>query len=298
LKFLSVRSIVLPGGEGGGGIELEEKVGLVLGSLNEWFQANNLKLNLHKTSCLHVRRSHLSKHVWNFSKQNPILEKINVVKSHKFLGVILDENFSWNDHVDILQSKLKVKAYLFKKLKLYSDIKTLKIAYYSYVQSLLTYNLSVWGNTKKENITKNFKMQKRIIRIMAGVHRLTSCRPIFLNLNILTFPSLIIRENCITVRTNLEHLELYEQKYNTRGNEHKRINVKDYNTINPVAVRMYNNLPTNILTEVRLSAFKKKLEFFLLQKCFYCLDDFFTKCIFPHRNSFYYLDYNKVLTFH
>jgi len=44
-----------------------------------------------------------------------------------------------------------------------------------------------------------------------------------------------------------EHLELYEQKYNTRGNEHKRINVKDYNTINPVAVRMYNNLPTNIL---------------------------------------------------
>ena len=67
--------------------KLEEKVGLVLASLDGWFQANNLKLNLHKTSCLHVR-SHLSKHVWNFSEQNPILEKINVFKNHKFLGVI------------------------------------------------------------------------------------------------------------------------------------------------------------------------------------------------------------------
>jgi len=103
---------------------------------------------------------------------------------------------------------------------------------------------------------------------MAGVHRLTSCRPIFLSLNILTFPSLIIRENCITVKKNLEHLELYEQKTNTRGNEHKRINVKDYNAIKSVAVKMYNNLPTNILTEVRLSAFKKKLEFFFITEMF------------------------------
>ena len=64
---------------------------------------------------------------------------------------------------------------------------TLKIIYYSYFHSVMTYDLLFWGHSPDS--IKIFRLQKKIIRIMMGCRSSDSCRNCFFNLKILPFPS-------------------------------------------------------------------------------------------------------------
>jgi len=54
------------------------------------------------------------------------------------------------------------------------SLDSLKLIYYSYFHSILTYGIIFWGKTHYSNAI--FQMQKRIIRIMVGIRNRDSCR--------------------------------------------------------------------------------------------------------------------------
>jgi hypothetical protein len=64
---------------------------------------------------------------------------------------------------------------------------TLKIIYYSYFNTILSYSLPFWWNSPHS--IKIFRIQKKIIRIMMGCKSRTSCRKLFRRLEILPFVS-------------------------------------------------------------------------------------------------------------
>ena len=64
---------------------------------------------------------------------------------------------------------------------------TLKIIYYSYFHSVMTYDLLFWGHSPES--IKIFRLQKKIIRIMMGCRSSDSCRKLLFNLKILPLPS-------------------------------------------------------------------------------------------------------------
>jgi hypothetical protein len=66
-------------------------------------------------------------------------------------------------------------------------IDTLKLVYYAYFHSVLSYGIIFWGNATNNN--KIFIIQKKIIRIMAGVKSTASCRTLFQKFNILPLAS-------------------------------------------------------------------------------------------------------------
>jgi len=68
--------------------------------------------------------------------------------------------------------------------------KNAKTIYYSQFHSIILYGLMFWGNSAHSN--REFKIQKRIIRIMTGIGKRDSCRKLFSHLNILSLPSLYI----------------------------------------------------------------------------------------------------------
>jgi len=71
-------------------------------------------------------------------------------------------------------------------VKPYVTANTLKVIYYSYFHSIMTYGLIFWGNSADS--IKIFRLQKKIIRIMMGCRSRDSCRKLF-NLEILPLPS-------------------------------------------------------------------------------------------------------------
>jgi hypothetical protein len=57
---------------------------------------------------------------------------------------------------------------------------------------LLEYGILFWGNCR--NVKKVFKLQKRVIRLIANISSTTSCVPYFKKLKIMTLPYLYIYE--------------------------------------------------------------------------------------------------------
>jgi hypothetical protein len=91
----------------------------------------------------------------------------------KFLGLTLDNIFSWKSHVDAIVPRLSSACFAVRAVKPFLSQESLKIVYFSYFHSIMTYGLVLWGNSYHSNTV--FKLQKRIIRIMVGIRDRESC---------------------------------------------------------------------------------------------------------------------------
>jgi len=92
-------------------------------------------------------------------------------------------------------------------IKSFLSLDFLKLVYYSYFHSVLTYRIIFWGNTPLSNVI--FRIQKRIVRIMVGIRNRDSCREYFIRLKILPLQSqyllsllLFVAENVVCFRLN------------------------------------------------------------------------------------------------
>jgi len=74
---------------------LEVKIHDVLNLIDKRFRLNNSKINLSKSLYMLVKKSYLTKHIWNVNI-NDKFKEIEQVRCQKFLGIIIDEHFNWN----------------------------------------------------------------------------------------------------------------------------------------------------------------------------------------------------------
>ena len=78
-----------------------------LEKFNEWFKSNKLSINADKTKFILFHKSRQS---MNLPLKLPDLKTNNVLIEQKeylkFLGVIIDQNLSWKQHISVLESKL------------------------------------------------------------------------------------------------------------------------------------------------------------------------------------------------
>jgi hypothetical protein len=152
--------------------------------INKWFQSNFLSLNFEKTKFLQLltKNSHESDIQVSYNNN-----KIDNIHNIKFLGLIVDTSLSWKNHIDQLGHKLNKSCYLIRSIKPFLSLEMLKMVYFSYVHSLLTYGIIFWGNSTHSKVI--FKIQKHIIRIMTDSGIRDSCRALFKALDILPLQS-------------------------------------------------------------------------------------------------------------
>jgi hypothetical protein len=86
-----------------------------------------------------------------------------------------------------------------------SNTNTLKSAYFVYIHSTMKHGISFWGNSSDGKMI--FTLEKKIVRLMAGVNPRNSCKNRFKKLKILTLPC----ENIISLMdfivNNQEHFQ-------------------------------------------------------------------------------------------
>ena len=132
-----------------------------LQKINEWFEANKLSLNVEKTK-------YFLFHKPSRRDDLPLLlpkllikkHKVERVKSIKFLGVLLDENLSWKDHIKYIENKVTKNIGLIYRAKLFLDKTSLLTLYYSYINTYLNYANLSWGSTNRTNLKKLQKSTK------------------------------------------------------------------------------------------------------------------------------------------
>jgi hypothetical protein len=151
--------------------------------MNKWFNANRLALNIDKTNIMKFATNNSPQYVLNIEYSGKYIEEsVNT----RFLGLQIDNHLSWSNHIDKLIPKLGGACYAVRCMFHISNTEILKSIYLAYFHSIMKYGIIFWGNSSHSK--KLFTLQKRIVRLMAGVKPKNSCKNIFKRLEILTLP--------------------------------------------------------------------------------------------------------------
>ena len=121
------------------------------------------------------------------SKRKPVLASYTIhdhtleeVSSAKYLGVTLQNNLSWNSHVDTIAKKANnARAFLQRNLQ-QCPKKTKELCYTTLVRPIMEYSSVVWDPFTEENIRKLEMVQRRAARMVYADYRLTSSITIML----------------------------------------------------------------------------------------------------------------------
>ena len=138
--------------------EIKAKVLQQLSITEDWCAANKQHLNAEKTKCmLHGRKS----------IENLTLT-IAVVKSMKVLGVVLNENLTWKNHVDAIVKKASQRLHILRMIKPHVQLQELHQVYAALICSLADYCCPVFLKLPAK-LTKSLQLiEKRAHRIIYG----------------------------------------------------------------------------------------------------------------------------------
>ena len=184
--------------------ELHFKVNEDLENIRNWLLSNKLSLNVAKTEFMFFGTVF---RLSNLGKIFPITigeKEIKRVKSTKYLGVYLDENLTWDEHIDKLCSKVNRSISGLRHARDYMSLDILKMMYNALIQPVFDYCDAVWGNLNKGLVSKIQKLQNRAARII-------------------TFQGYDVRSADILEHLNWDNLALRRDK---------RLSILMYDTIN------------------------------------------------------------------
>lgn len=118
--------------------------------------------------------------------------EIEQVSTIKYLGLVIDENLSWKEHVNKLKRELYSSLRKFYLLKQVCPAKVLISVYYALVNSRISYGITCWGGAYSSILYPITIAQKRLIRLISNKGKLEHSWPIFLELKIFPIRHLYI----------------------------------------------------------------------------------------------------------
>ena len=140
---------------------------MIMLQLNSWFVSNRLTLNTSKSSFTIFKSCR--KKINNLPNSIDFLNyKIERKSSVKFLGVILDEHLTWNQHINELCNKLRSLFHIFYSIRSYISKENIKTLYYTLIYSRIKYGLSVYGHAGVTKLNKIQFLQNQLLKVLSS----------------------------------------------------------------------------------------------------------------------------------
>ena len=196
-------------------------------NIQTWFNANKLSLNITKTKYSFF-------HSLAYQDRIPLrlpslfINGINIKRetTMKFLGILLDENITWRNHIASIESKVSKNLGILYKARTYLNINSTKQLYFSFIHSYLSYGNIAWASTNKSKLNTLHRRQKHASRIIYFKDKNTHAKPLLKKLNALNIYQLNVYQVL---------LFMHKVKNNSIPNVFKNafiINSNKYNTTN------------------------------------------------------------------
>jgi exonuclease III len=196
-----------------------------LTAIDKWFRANKISLNSRKTKYIFFHNSYQHE---NIPLKLPDLiisnNKIKRVSHLKFLGLIIDENLSWDIHIKILENQTAKTIGMLYKVRPFLNTNCLKLIYFSLIHSHMSYGNICWASNFSTKLAKLLSLQKHACRIILSKNRMYHAKPLLKKLNILTIYDMNIYQHLVFMyrfkENNLPLLfsEFFSLASNTRYN--------------------------------------------------------------------------------
>ena len=121
--------------------------------------------------------------------------QIQRCESIKFLGIFLDENLTWKEHIKYTENKIAKNIGIIVRSKPYLNKKCLLSLYYSYIHSYISYPSIAWGNTYLSNLKRISSQQNHSVRIIYNKKKYESVGELLRSLKILSVYQIKILNN-------------------------------------------------------------------------------------------------------
>ena len=142
-------------------VRLVNTINNELNKLTQWFKVNKLSLNVKKSNYM----------LFSNRKVELIPVKLNSIELErvtftKFLGVIIDDKFSWIEHIKVIKTKVSKAVGAMFRVRDKIDETALLMIYNTLLLSHLQYCCELWGNTYGCRINDLIVLQKRAVRLI------------------------------------------------------------------------------------------------------------------------------------
>jgi hypothetical protein len=137
---------------------LQEEAKQILEKCKAYFNANNLVINDDKSTVVQFMNKNNINTLSHLERNDAILDVNEIVK---FLGLHIDSNLNWKNHIDNLCKKLSSALFALRVLKSKVEIAALKIVYFALFQSHLSYGIILWGNSSYHNVKRVLILQNK-----------------------------------------------------------------------------------------------------------------------------------------
>lgn len=243
-----------------------------MAKLSKWFKLNKLSLNIKKTNYMlfHTNTNQIQKDL-TISIDGI---KIHSVTKTKFLGVIINDTLTWNDHITMITSKIAKNIGIISRIRFLVPQAVLLSLCHTLVDPYLQYCNLIWAVHRTSVLHKLYLCQKKLLRIVTYSDRCSHSRPLFKKLDMLPVFSIndlqvgcfmysavnkLLPESFNTMFTpNSTYHSHNTRKRNAIHQQQYRLNISKF-SIRIHGPIMWNSLPPEVQCLPNLNFFKKKL---------------------------------------
>lgn len=148
--------------------------------VNKWLRENLLSLNADKSKIVTFSilnrtqpptHAHLNIIAHTSIDNNQCLtnncycKKLERVNNIRYLGVIIDSQLSFANHIISLAGRVRKLIAVFKNIRHVANKKILRTTYYALCQSLIIYCIEAWGGAAKTHLLTLEKAQRAILKV-------------------------------------------------------------------------------------------------------------------------------------
>ena len=204
---------------------------------------------------------------------------INQVESTKFLGVHIDQNLTWKVHINQIASKIAKNIGIISRIAYIILPKTIRMnLYYTLVYPYLTYCNLVWASTYESRLHKLIILQKKAVRIIAGIRKWEHTGPFFSELHLLKINQIKDLQICefffrlehgllpSVFQEYLPHASDIHSHFTRNSSAYRPVRAQSNTrrfTVKSYGAQMWNKIPIDIRQSSSLQVFKKRLRVFL-----------------------------------
>ena len=168
--------------------QLEKETNAELIKISDWFDANHLTLHPGKTRFILYNTT--NEETINLQLKGYPIQRVGANEeetSFKFLGIWLDDQLNWKEHVSKTVQKTRKLTYTIIRMKKFLAHEHLALIYKGLIKPIFEYGIAIWGH----KMTKELNMShKKIIRVLNSVPRHTHVEPLLKELNLLQLQDL------------------------------------------------------------------------------------------------------------
>ena len=135
-----------------------------LSKLYAWLNINKLSLNISQTNFMMFLSSE-STQTFNISINGVNIMRVCAVKC---LGVYLDDELNWKEHITYICHKLSKSISMSYKVSQTLNTNALRSLYSYLILPYISYCAEIFGNTYPSNILPVLLRQRKAIKIIAG----------------------------------------------------------------------------------------------------------------------------------